>query len=239
MYGHEVDGSNFIRSLFFEPRLKDGAFFPVVIQGWTLTYEMFFYVVFAAALIAPEGRRLYIVSGVLGVLCVLCLLYPVASGYARALGNPIILEFLGGMLLGKLWMSDLKPPLWLGLAILLTGFILLGISESLMPELPRFVRWGGPALMIVAGGIFSERAYSSLSLYPLKIIGDASYSIYLWHVVVVSFLDGVLLRFKLNTILHIALIGILTVAITTLLYFVLEKPIINLLRASKSREVPI
>jgi peptidoglycan/LPS O-acetylase OafA/YrhL len=25
------------------PRLKDGAFHPVVVQGWTLSYEMFFY----------------------------------------------------------------------------------------------------------------------------------------------------------------------------------------------------
>ena len=46
------------------PRL-DGIMQPLVGQGWTLNYEMFFYAIFAAAILAPRRIAVALASGVL------------------------------------------------------------------------------------------------------------------------------------------------------------------------------
>ncbi|TGT35352.1 acyltransferase, partial [Mesorhizobium sp. M4B.F.Ca.ET.169.01.1.1] len=49
-YGHFLSVANFAVSLFFLPVLQDDALHPIVIQGWTLCYEMMFYLVFTLVL---------------------------------------------------------------------------------------------------------------------------------------------------------------------------------------------
>ena len=53
-------------SLLFVPHAApDGAVFPVLVPGWTLTYEMFFYAILTAALWLPASLRLLAVSATL------------------------------------------------------------------------------------------------------------------------------------------------------------------------------
>jgi exopolysaccharide production protein ExoZ len=90
-------------SLFFGPHIPSEA--PLLLVGWTLIFEMFFYVVFAIALFAK--RRFAVVAGVTVFLILFSLLFgpddagpstqpPPSSGIAYYLADPIIIEFVFG-----------------------------------------------------------------------------------------------------------------------------------------------
>ncbi|TGS52949.1 acyltransferase, partial [Mesorhizobium sp. M3A.F.Ca.ET.201.01.1.1] len=64
-YGHFLSVSNFVGSLFFVPVLQENALHPVVLQGWTLCYEMMFYLLFTLALFLGERWRFGVLVGAL------------------------------------------------------------------------------------------------------------------------------------------------------------------------------
>src|SRR3954451_15297253 len=106
--------------LFFPARHPvTGAFSPLLVPGWTLNYEMLFYVLFAASIALSGGsavRRLALIAGlILSVLIVSNLLksrVDVFNFYAA----PIMLEFVAGTLLGVLCLSGRMrtSALWFG-----------------------------------------------------------------------------------------------------------------------------
>ena len=59
-----------VASLAFVPARSPstGALWPVLVQGWTLNYEMFFYLVFAASLVLPARLRLPAMATVFAAL---------------------------------------------------------------------------------------------------------------------------------------------------------------------------
>lgn len=228
LYNHTFTVTNLVGSLFFVPEVKSGGFHPIVIQGWTLEYEMFFYFLFAATLLVRERWRLWLVSAALAVFALLQPMMP--DGPLRTLADPIIFEFAAGAALGWLWVSSRTVPLPLGMLLLVSGLVLFAVVDSLAPQLPRFLRWGAPALMVVSGSVFAERARPMGVVHYFKLLGDASYSIYLWHVVVVAVLQGIFMRIGLPLTFHILLVGVLTLPATILLYFLIEKPIVGGLR---------
>jgi exopolysaccharide production protein ExoZ len=229
LYGHELSTARFIQSLFFVPPTRNGVFFPVVIQGWTLVYEMFFYAVFATALIVPQSWRLWVVGALLSLFALLQPALP--EGLLGTLADPIILEFVGGMAIGRLSMSDSGPSLSVGILLLISGLVLFSTMGNFAPQLPRIARWGVPAVLVVAGSVFAEQAASpTRPIYLLKILGDASYSVYLWHVVVSAVVGGVLLHLAPPLALEITLVCALTIGSTVILYFIVERPIGESLR---------
>ena len=87
-----------LASYFFIPyRRPSGAMDPLYGIGWTLNYEMFFYVVFVVAMAA---RREIAVAGIAVLFAVFALIVP-TKDYLPAqvayLANPLILEFVFGM----------------------------------------------------------------------------------------------------------------------------------------------
>ena len=58
--------SDTVNSLLFWPyRDANDELWPVLVQGWTLNFEMFFYLLFAAALIIPRRFQLLSLTAVL------------------------------------------------------------------------------------------------------------------------------------------------------------------------------
>ena len=104
------------------------------------------------------------------------------SGILAFYTDPIILEFAAGLLIAKAWTSGVTVPVKAASFVMLLGFaLLLAGSET---TLPRIVAAGIPAFLIVAGAVFSESRYQLKPSRTLVLLGDASYSIYLSHVIV-------------------------------------------------------
>lgn len=232
-YDHLFSPLNFGGSLFFWPLLREGALHPVVIQGWTLSYEMMFYLVFALTLFLGERLRFGALVGAL--IAMVALHFIVPEGYARSFTNPIVLEFAAGVIVGRLWIQDVRLSLALALVLLGGGFLLLAAVSLVDTDTPRVVHWGIPALLIVAGAVFAERARPFSPVASFTFLGEASYSMYLWHVLVAVVVTAVILRLGVSPALQPALVLSLSLAISAMLYLVVEKPLIGWLHRSRSK----
>ena len=176
-----------LASLFFLPfpSPSSGEVWPLLVQGWTLNYELFFYAVFAACLLLPARLRLAAVAAVFLALVALGFIVTSENPLFLTYTRPIILEFVAGMLIGRLWLAGRVRGRGLGLALVLLS--LAGFAAIGLLRLP-FDEWtcGPLAAMLVYGTAALERAGGVPHLRLPALLGDASYSIYLWHTFAIS-----------------------------------------------------
>ncbi len=178
------EGRHLILSLLLLPHTDPaGGPFPLLPTGWTLTYEAFFYLVMAIALAAPKDRRLQIVSGLILATSLVGFAY---HGWYTLLANPLLLEFLAGVGLARLWAGGRfeRLPRALGPGLIAAGVLILAACQiaGLRDDFLRPFVWGPPAALIVAGVLKLEadrRIGSGLLTQALVAEGDASYSLYL------------------------------------------------------------
>lgn len=226
MYGHDLDISRFVGSLFFFPTLSEGKILPVVLQGWTLVFEMIFYALFMVALFVKQQYRIALLAS---SLIAMAIGHMVATEpHVAAITNPILLEFLAGVLLAISWKSLALAPS-AALALVFAGATGLALSEYLKPDLHAVLKFGIPAGLLVAGAVFYEKARRLADVQILRFLGDASYSIYIWHVAAATVLQGVLLRLHLPLTVQIVLEGLGTVLVTCMIYISVERPVTQFL----------
>ena len=215
-------------SLFFVPLRSpsSGEIWPVLVQGWTLNYEFFFYAVFAACLLLPARRRLPAVAAIFLLLVTLGFMVrsdnPLFVTYTR----PIILEFLAGMLIGRLWLAGHVPGRPLALVLVaasLAGFAAIGILK-----LP-FDEWAcGPlALALVYGTASMETRGGVPALRFPALLGAASYSIYLWHTFAISVAAKVGTALGLAPSILLVASAAIGVAVGLCAYALVERPLLQ------------
>lgn len=173
-----------IRSLLFVPDLKDGVIVkPVLFVGWSLNYEMFFYLIFGSLLLVKN-----VTYQILAVACsfiALCAVASLASNpYVRYYGDSIILAFVAGLLVGPLLDRRRRIPSSLLQPFALVVIGLLGLASvdaqlHLHPTVQNFILACSSALLIYAAESFEDRRF--LLHRRLIAVGNSSYSLYLIH----------------------------------------------------------
>lgn len=231
-------GSHVLMSLFFIPHLApDGTTFPVLVPGWTLSYEVLFYILFAAGLLLPVERRQFAVTAALVTLVVAGLILSPRSPLAIVCTSPLLLEFAAGMWLARMWARKTLPPGSAGYAMLGAGIIWFAVLQigHISLEAWRPVLWGIPAFLIVGGALVVEVAGRFRAWAPLLLLGNASYSMYLLQGPV---LRGVLKATKtLSLPLVLAIILICVGAVSIGSYYLVETKLTTGLRRLWDRHV--
>jgi exopolysaccharide production protein ExoZ len=221
---------------------ETGEFRPVLSVGWTLTYEMFFYLLVALALYLR--RPILRVAGpVLGMVYVLAMLprsfWPVAADFDFA--EPIVVEFLYGVVIATAFRRGRHLPAGLAALSLVCGTGLI-LTVPVISGLLRPFIWGLPAAMMVAGAVALEPVLAPRIPRWLLGSGDASYAIYLTHGFVVPMVGVAIMRFAVSSgvFLSAAVIGGLaaSTAVGWLVHVVLERPMLVLFRRRPSPAVP-
>ncbi|MBB3457461.1 exopolysaccharide production protein ExoZ [Rhizobium sp. BK313] len=237
LFFFDVDPSaeNLIGSLFFLPLIKDEALHPVVVQGWTLSYEMFFYLIFSISLLLSEFNRFCFL--VIALVLLVALHSQMPFSYARAFTEPVILEFAAGVIIGRLWTQNFRIPFHIAMA-LMTGGVVLLLTSALLPDVDRVVRWGVPATLLVLGVAFAERERGSPELAVVHFLGDASYSIYIWHVLTGVVVTAILLRVGTPHAALPLLVVAGSLGLTLICYVLIERPMLRLTRRSRTKTVP-
>ena len=213
-------------SLFFVPVTAPwGLIQPVLPVGWTLNFEMLFYVVFAIAIAigAPRIRHCLLVF-----LCVFAAarLFPTSvplNFYAQS----IIFEFLIGVAFAQAVLRWGTGPASGGALLLAAGAIFtFGLGWDSTSD--RLFPWGVGSAAIVLGMIWMERMIDGKRwARPLAFLGDASYSIYLSHTFVVPATVIALKKIGVHDTLAVFLIASFAVmAAGSASYLWLEKPLI-------------
>lgn len=217
-----------IKSLFFiAHEAPSGEIKPMLFLGWTLNYEVFFYALFALALLGGRWATW---------ICIALLLTAVAWGgvVGQALNMPppivkfytntFLLEFAYGILLCIAWKHF--PALFKRCQMtFFLSFLVAVAINILMPDLPGHLAYGLPAFLLVAASLPVEKVNHSI-LVAMVIGGDISYSLYLSHpyiVQVVVKISAPVLGFY-GTIAACAIAVVVAIACAWLLYKLIEVP---------------
>lgn len=157
---------------------------PVLWPGWTLYYEMVFYMLFGVMI--AQGR--IAAMAFTGVACLALSLVGLTmqfeSPILHTFTQPIFLLFIVGMALGWLAVSGRRLPVWIRIACLL-GFVVAVITaDAPKPGVGYgldYLAWCAlPAVLFftaVVGGPFPLPFPRFITL-----AGDSSYAVYLLHV---------------------------------------------------------
>lgn len=166
-------------SFAFIPWAGANGVMPVLHVGWTLNYEIMFYGLFAASMLFGRRRTAWLLSG----LVALVLAGPLLSGtvQGRFFSNPIILEFGFGVVIATVLATSRTLPIWLSGSMTLVGVVLIVLLPA--SDEWRLLSWGVPGAMVVAGAVSAERSGFKISV-PL--VGQASYALYIVHVLVIA-----------------------------------------------------
>ena len=230
----ELTLRHFLLSMLFIPHANpglQGSMSPLLRPGWTLNFEMFFYLIFFIALIAPTTYK----KTFIGVTIVCFILFGSWVRPSGAIGfycNSIMLEFVYGIVVGAAFRARLiVPNPVIGGILVAVGFGAIATFTPLFTSDNRFLLFGLPAATILIGGIMFEAQAKQLT--ALKTVGDASYSIYLFHIFVVSFCRIFWLKSHLPIttavweVIFVAGCTISSAAVGAVIFHYLEKPLLR------------
>ncbi|AMO78196.1 acyltransferase family protein [Pseudomonas citronellolis] len=170
-------------------------------NGWTLSYEFLFYIIFATALWANYKFRLLLVSISITLLVIFGLTTLPQNPTIAFATSPILLEFLMGIL-AYLYITHAPKSNIINLALLASGLLFLIFNSTKVDGANRSFFYGIPLALIFSGVVCNERIFNRLErskiLKASKEIGNASYSIYLSHPFVIAATGIIIRKFNLE-----------------------------------------
>jgi exopolysaccharide production protein ExoZ len=212
--------------LFLPARNSDGNVFPLLGVGWTLNFEMLFYLLFAVALFLRVSVFKYV-----GIF-----LFTLATGAlfrqdnwpaASVFLDPIVLDFFFGMLIARACLQGKYLPRGLAVLSVFAGLLLLLVFPTTIGHTSLA---GVAAVMVIAGVVGLE---TWLTWIPgwLLYLADASYVIYLFHPLVAPAAPVILSKLGMPyPLLSIALSVCFALLTGCFIHKLVEKPVTLLLK---------
>ncbi|WP_224031721.1 acyltransferase family protein [Paraburkholderia caribensis] len=223
-----------LKSLFFIPyRKESGHMFPMLFVGWTLNYEMLFYVVSALALWRFRRHVSYIFAAITSILFTLFLLSSVVHS------NRVIVEFLAygrllefplGIAVWFAWRKGVRIPVAMAALGAVAMYVLMTCIERAWPDVSPVVANGVPTMLLLLSTLSLEGLVVDSALTRgLLYLGDASYATYLSHPFVVEGLRKLVPKvvhgFDVRSPMGVILAIVVSSAVGCLVYRYIDKPL--------------
>lgn len=217
--------SRLVHSLLFLP--QNGTF-PVLFLGWSLNYEMFFYLIFGISLLFKSKRYIFIIILFISTY-ISGLLFNFENAFIQMVTSVLNLYFVTGIIFALLLKKvNILPKQ--AIIISSIGIILFALLFfRILPFKTHLL-----SIIIVALFVFSFLLFDfSLKLKTNKFLvflGDISYSLYLSH----PFVDVIFKKIKLHDDLlrlpYFLLKIFMVIALAAFFYYFVEKKITQYLK---------
>jgi exopolysaccharide production protein ExoZ len=243
----QPDLPHLLFSLLFIPHETSySGMFPTLLLGWTLNYEMYFYVLFAIALLVSRRAAPLVCSLLLAIVTVVISGSATESATLRFYSRPIVFEFVFGIavfygvdLVGRR-ANHLHNAVWLKWILYVlaaTALVLLATQELYHGfGLPFLLTAGVPAVLLVSSAILIETVYGDKANNRLVfLLGESSYILYLIHPYIIYGVLRLIVgsKTKLGAMYVWAMVPMLmalAAAVALLIHLWFEKPVMDFLR---------
>jgi exopolysaccharide production protein ExoZ len=224
----------------------------IIGPGWTLAYEVYFYLCFSVAMMLGLKNGIRALTAFFLASISLGFFVDTSPQAIFVFTNSLLIEFLLGAWIGYAVVSDVRIgdlPARLLLLLGLTGFmagIIFGFAR-----LPSVLTWGAPSALLAGGFVFIERnGHIPTLIRKCAFLGDSSYSLYLIHVVLIDIVIQMLLATNSSQslvtcaqfigsggmILVCCIVSAYCIAVAIVLYQLIEKRGIGRLRGFFQRK---
>ena len=201
---------------------------PVLAVGWTLEYEFCFYLLCSISILFlknQKSRLIFLFTALISLFVVIDLLIFNDKIYGH------FLEFLLGMmcffLRKRKFFNHLNP--WACIGGIISGFCALIFVDIYFYNpltFLRFIGYGIPSFVIVLFALSLENSVSVKEIKFLKIIGDASYAIYTFHLITLYlFSDLTRMYIQDQPLLTNGFLFLVSIGLGVVVHFYVEKPI--------------
>ncbi|MEP0356776.1 acyltransferase [Paraglaciecola sp.] len=224
------DLQHILYSALLVPHYYDGRLVPFLPIGWTLNYEILFYTLFGATLLITKTKRLELITGSIFFLWLISSYLDSRLAIFKLLENPVLFEFVIGGWLARVyllgWTVSKKHML------IIVTFALLWLSIFFLSDwlwkLPSLIARAPIAISLFAIAVFYMPIRES-KVHPVFIyLGDASYSIYLFHMFPIMVLSGVVSKLTIPFLNEIpVLVSWLLITFTSVVFGCLTYSIIE------------
>lgn len=228
---------------------------PVLVVGWSLGFELIFYAFVALSLLITPRWRVATIAGALALALSLGGVLSPGPGFAAYLFNSIFAEFLLGIGCFVVWYGmQTRPKPMVARLLAATGLVLIAQTAIIgypfaTPHLPivagetgmaRTLYWGVPWAMTIAGLLLDTSRNRGASQSIVHRIGDASYSLYLVHMVICVAAESL----TPPNMSHPGMMIIMTIAGSVILglwtHRYVEAPMLRALRSvGRGRQLPL
>jgi exopolysaccharide production protein ExoZ len=240
--GLPIDPSSILNSITFIPIFDDATYsWPLHYLGWTLAFEFVFYLVVAALIAGGQGGRHSTLLLVTLMLPLAGFVFHLPAVLWKAITNPLIWEFSLGVLACILWEKHRLERLRLPFAAGLVAMIVAGAMMVWPDQLQTFSKnpvegattaarafyYGLPAFLFFGLVVGAPAPGNGPIARSLKLLGDASYSIYLSHLFVVMFVREVIKHLPLNADVAVVTNIVMSALVGIAVYRLAEKPMLT------------
>ncbi|HEO8932587.1 TPA: acyltransferase [Serratia marcescens] len=193
----------------------------LVQNGWTLTFEFFFYIILAFFINQERVRKLGF--SLLAFIIIDMLFATINKDAESFLNDPIKYEFIFGASLYLILSGTLREKLT-GIAFIIIAAL---SATSMSFTYTRTIEAGLPALIFVLTIISIERVLISHKdkVKPMLYLGEISYSLYLVHPFVIQAIAIAAKKIKYlqNTSVFFLLVIVVSIIASHVFYMIIEK----------------
>ena len=199
--------------------------------SWSLSYELYFYFLFLFTFLFSVKKLYIIIPLFVGLILFLVLYAFFNSTFSiHFLYSHFLLEFFAGVLL-YMYKKYLMKKWIIVISLLIVGISLwYGITHETKNGFPRILTFGTAALFIVIIALILEQKNLYRGGEKLKTLGNASYTLYLSHLIIIElfYLTGLRGLFTheniITPLIGLSLLISLCILFSLIYYKKIEKP---------------
>ncbi|MGR3317353.1 MAG: acyltransferase family protein [Candidatus Anammoxibacter sp.] len=249
MFSRSREDVNILKSFLLLPQAN----VPLLVVAWTIVHEMYFYGAFAILLMLPEKHFIKLLAVWSFLVIAASVIFQGTSNSnfdatMHIISHPLTMEFIAGCLIAKMIYAGIRAY---GLTSLIIGIFLLAVNHLLVTDMTmerwdRLFFYGLPSALIVYGVIAIELESETMAPKFLRYLGDASYSIYLSHYLILPVIGRIWIAIVERThidnsgyadnILAVSVMVLTVLAVGIGSYRFIETPMLSLPRKFKVKQ---